>query len=48
MGLYLRGKIYWFSFMFEGKRVQTSLGTDNKKLAEKRAAKLTTDIVEDK
>lgn len=48
MGLYRRGKIFWFSFMFEGKRIRTSLNSDKKRVAEKRAAKLTLDMVEGK
>ncbi len=46
MGLYRRGKIYWYSITYEGKRMQESLTTDNKRLAEKLYAKALTDIVE--
>lgn len=46
MGLYRRGKIYWFRISYEGRRVQTSTGTDNKKLAEKIFHKTHTEIVE--
>lgn len=35
MGLYRRGKTYWFAIMSDGKRVWQSTGTGNKKLAEK-------------
>ncbi len=46
MGLYRRGKTYWFSIQYEGKRIQESLKTDNKKFAEKFYAKVLTEIVE--
>jgi integrase len=35
MGLYRRGKIYWFTIQYQGKRIQDSTDTDNIKLAEK-------------
>jgi len=40
MGLYRRGKIFWFTIMQDGKRIQLSTKTDNKKLAEKAYAKV--------
>jgi len=46
MGLYKRGNAYWFNVCFEGRRVQESLKTDNRKVAEKRYAKVLTDLVE--
>ena len=46
MGLYQRGKTFWFTVTYGGRRVQQSLKTDNKKLAEKLYAKELTDIVE--
>lgn len=46
MGLYKRGKTYWFNIMHQGRRLQESLGTDNKRLAEKLYAKKLTDIIE--
>jgi integrase len=46
MGLYRRGKTYWFTLTHEGQRIQESLKTDNKKLAEKLYAKTMTDIIE--
>ncbi len=46
MGLYRRGKIYWFTIMLKGKRIQISTKTDNRKLAEKAYAKTITDIQE--
>ena len=46
MGLYRRSKTYWCSLQCQGKRVHESLKTENKKLAEKRYAKILTDIVE--
>lgn len=46
MGLTRRGNTFWFTKMIDGKRIQESLKTDNKKIAEKLAAKLLTDIVE--
>lgn len=46
MGLYRRGNFFWFSISYQGKRIQESLKTDNRKLAEKLYAKVLTDIVE--
>lgn len=46
MGLYRRGKFYWYSIKYQGKRIQESLKTDNKKFAEKFYAKILTDIIE--
>lgn len=46
MGLYKRGNTYWFSIMYQGRRIQESLETDNRKLAEKLCAKKVTDIIE--
>jgi hypothetical protein len=48
MGLYLRGKIYWFNIMQDGKRIQISTGADNKRLAEAIYAKVKTQIIEGK
>lgn len=46
MGLYRRGKIFWFCIMQRGKRIQVSTGSDNRKLAERIYAKSFTDIQE--
>ena len=46
MGLFRRGKFFWFTITYQGKRIQESLKTDNKRLAEKLYAKVLTDIVE--
>ncbi|HOE16632.1 MAG TPA: site-specific integrase [Syntrophorhabdaceae bacterium] len=46
MGLYRRNKTYWFSIMFDGRRIRKSLETDNKKVAEKLKAKITTELIE--
>ena len=46
MGLYRRGKTFWFNIMYEGRRYQESLKTDNRKLAEKLYAKIFMEIVE--
>jgi len=46
MGLYRRGKFFWFSISYQGNRIQESFKTDNRKLAEKLYAKVLTDIVE--
>lgn len=48
MGLYRRGKIFWFTIKHAGKRIQESIGTENKKLAEKVYAKALNEIVEGK
>ncbi|OPY67094.1 MAG: hypothetical protein A4E57_02464 [Syntrophorhabdaceae bacterium PtaU1.Bin034] len=46
MGLYKRGKTYWFTVTYEGRRIQESLKTDNRKVAEKAYAKMLTDLIE--
>ncbi len=46
MGLVKRGKTYWIRIQHNGKRVQQSLETDNRRLAEKRYAKVITDLEE--
>ena len=46
MGLYKRGKVYWFQITHEGRRVQESLGTDNRKMAERAYAKVITELTE--
>jgi site-specific recombinase XerD len=46
MGLYRRGKIYWFSFKYKSKRIQKSLETDDKRLAEKLFDKKIAEIAE--
>jgi integrase len=46
MGLYRRGKTYWLSITHDGKRIQRSLKTDNKRLAEKLHARVLMDVVE--
>jgi len=46
MGLYRRGNFFWFSISYQGNRIQESLKTDNKKLADKLYAKVLTDIIE--
>lgn len=46
MGLYLRGKIYWFTIKEKGKRIQESTGTGNKKLAVKIYSKAITQVQE--
>jgi len=48
MGLYRRGKIFWFTIMHTGERIQESTETENKKLAEKIYAKALNEIVEGK
>jgi integrase len=48
MGLYRRGKIFWFTIMQDGKRIQVSTKTDNRKLAENIYAKAKTQIAESK
>ncbi|MBI5847208.1 MAG: site-specific integrase [Nitrospirae bacterium] len=46
MGLYLRGKIYWFKINTNEGRIQRSTGTANKRLAENIYAKAKTEVVE--
>lgn len=46
MGLYRRDKYYWFSIMHNGKRIQQSTNTENKKLAERIYGKVLTEIQE--
>ena len=38
MGLYKKGKVWWFIKQYKGRRIEESLGTENKKLAERRYA----------
>lgn len=46
MGLYKRKNVWWFSVMHNGRRIQETLGTENKKLAERFYAKVVTDLQE--
>lgn len=46
MGLYRRGKTYWFSIQYASRRIHQSLNTDNKRLADKLYAKVITDMVD--
>ncbi len=46
MGLYRRGKTYWFTISHDGGRIQESTGTGNKKLAERIYAKSFQEIQE--
>ncbi len=45
MGLYRRGKIWWYTYTYNGVRYQGSLKTQNKKLAEKLYHKIVNDII---
>ncbi len=46
MGLYRRGKTYWFNVKFRSKRIQGSLETNDKRLAEKVYEKVLGEIVD--
>lgn len=46
MGLYKRGNTFWFNIMYHGRRIQESLETGNKRMAEMIYAKKLSDIVE--
>ena len=46
MALYRRGKVYWFSFEFQGRRVQESSGFTNKTAALRAEAKRRTDLLD--
>lgn len=46
MGIYKRGKIWWFKKVYQGNKVEESLGTPNKALAERIYAKKLTEIIE--
>ncbi len=48
MGLYKRGSFYWFTIKTDGKRIQKSTGTNNRRLAEAIYAKVKTQIKEGK
>lgn len=48
MGLFKRGKFYWVTLMANGRRIQRSTGTENRRLAENILAKVKTQIVEGK
>ncbi|MHB8499695.1 MAG: tyrosine-type recombinase/integrase [Candidatus Acidiferrales bacterium] len=45
MAVYRRGKIWWFSFEFQGRRVQESSGFTNKTAAQRVEAKRKTDLL---
>jgi integrase len=44
--MYLRGRIWWIKIRHDGKKVETSLGTTNRKLAQAIEAKIRTEIIE--
>jgi integrase len=46
MGLYRRGKTYWFTMTSEGQKIRQSLGTDNERLAKKAYAKMMVEVIE--
>lgn len=46
MGLYRRGNIFWFTISQEGKRIQISTRTNNRKLAQRICAKAITEVQE--
>jgi hypothetical protein len=46
MALYRRGKIWWYVFEFEGRKVQESSGFRNKTAALRAEAKRRTDLLE--
>ena len=46
MGIYRRGKTYWFNVKFQRKRIQGTLETNDKRLAEKVYEKVLGEIVE--
>ncbi len=46
MGLVRRSKTYWLRIQHDGKRIQESLKTNNRRLAEKIHAKILTEIIE--
>ena len=48
MGLVKRGKIWWMSFTYDGRRVRRSTDTSDKRLAEAILAKVRVQIVEGK
>jgi integrase len=46
MGLYRKGKIWWFIKQYRGHRVEESLGTESKKLAERLYAEILPTIID--
>lgn len=44
--MFLRGRIWWIKVRHDGKKVETSLGTSNRKLAQAIEAKIRTEIIE--
>src|SRR5688572_11219873 len=48
MGLVKRGKVWWMSFTYEGRRVRRSTDTSDKRLAEAILAKVRVQLVEGK
>lgn len=48
MALYKRGKVWWMSFMYQGRQVRRSTETTNKRLADKIHAKVIMQVAEGK
>ena len=46
INMFLRGRIWWIKVSHGGKKVETSLGTSNRKLAQAIEAKIRTEIIE--
>lgn len=46
MGIYLRGKVWWVSYVYRGKRYRESTETDNRKLAQRYYDKIKGEIAE--
>ncbi len=46
MGIYKKGKYWWFKKIFKGRKYEQSLRTAKKALAEKLYSKIITDIIE--
>ena len=46
MGIYKKGRIWWFTKQYHGKRVEGSLETKNKQLAEQKFARILSQIID--
>jgi integrase len=46
MGIYKKGNIYWMIKQYKGKKVERSLDTDKKRVAEERYAKVVSEIID--
>ena len=46
MGIYKKGNVYWMIKQYRGKRIERSLNTSVKRVAEERYSKLVAEIID--